>query len=140
MSGFSQKFRTDGQTGRWTGVNFRSFSSHVGGPKTDQIKTILLVLQKYPEKAVNIIRKELTYYRDTHKSDISATPELFQLNTVSNKERLENLSFLLSYQSSPKQVALPTPEGALAVVCFKHGDPEMSTDLLDVSLDEMCIT
>ena len=66
-----------------------------GGPVTS-VEAILEVLKSNPQKAEQIIRTELAYYRDTHRTDVIATPELFKLNSISHEERLENLTVLLN--------------------------------------------
>ena len=49
-----------------------------------------------PGKREQTVKTELTFYRNTHKSDMKAHPDLFKLNKISHEERLENLLVLLS--------------------------------------------
>ena len=81
------------------------------GPATS-VDELLEILQKNPDQAIHIIRIELSYYRDTHRSDVISTPELFQLNKISHEEHLMNLSVLLSGKGSTI-TSLPTAENAL---------------------------
>ena len=47
-------------------------------------------------KQEQFIKMELTFYRNTYKSDMIAHPDLFKLNKISHEERLKNLLVLLS--------------------------------------------
>ena len=51
-----------------------------------------------PDKVEKIVWMELTYYRDTHKSDIVQQPDLFKINKIVHEEQLLNLCALLSGQ------------------------------------------
>ena len=69
------------------------------GPVTT-IEERIQIIQNKPDKIEQIVRVELSYYRDTHKSDVIANAHLFKLNKVTHEERLANLSILLSDKSS----------------------------------------
>ena len=66
-----------------------------GGPcvSAEKQQTILLA---NPDIQDRIVKAEPAYFRQTHKPDIIAWLDLFKLNKVSNEERLENLTILLS--------------------------------------------
>ena len=53
------------------------------------------ILNKKPDMAEQIVKTELTYYRNTHKAEMIASPSLFKLNKISLEERLTNLCVLL---------------------------------------------
>ena len=112
-----------------------------GGPVTS-VDEVLQIIQKKPDIAEHIIRVELAYYRDTHKADVISTPELFRLNKVTHEERLTNLSVLLSGKSLHNVSPLPTAEKALKLLQSSDDsdESEVSSDLLDVSLNQMCVT
>ena len=66
-----------------------------GGPCVASDELIAAIDAK-PDKQEQIVRKELTFFRNTHKSDMTARPDLFKLNKISHEEFLENLLVLLS--------------------------------------------
>ena len=47
-------------------------------------------------KQGQIVKTELTFYRNTNKLDMIARTDLFKLNKINHEERLENLLVLLS--------------------------------------------
>ena len=110
-----------------------------GGPTTS-VEEIKQILEKKPDIAEQIIRVELSYFRDTHKADVIATPELFKLNMYTHEERLTNFCVLLSGQSSHSIQPLPTPENALKVLRGASNELVQQTDLFEISLNQMCVT
>ena len=44
-----------------------------------------------PGKQEQIVKTELTFYKNIHKSDMIANPDLFKLNKASYEERLKRL-------------------------------------------------
>ena len=53
-----------------------------------------------PEIQERIVKVELTYYRHTHKPDVTVRPDLFRLNKIPHKERLENFTILTDTDNS----------------------------------------
>ena len=47
-------------------------------------------------KKKQIVKAELTFYRNTHKSHMTASPDLLKLSKISHEECLDNLLVLLS--------------------------------------------
>ena len=87
-----------------------------GGPVTT-IEELLQITQSKPDKIEQIVRTELSYYRDTHKSDVIANAHLFKLNKVTHEGRLANLSILLSDKSTESTyVSLPSTQDALVLL------------------------
>ena len=76
------------------------------------------VLPRRPDMNEKIVKTELSYYRNTHKADRYATPELFKVAKIPHEERLENLFILLSdNRSSTSIIDLPTNKEVLCVIC-----------------------
>ena len=65
-----------------------------GGLATS-VEELNSILQKHSERAEKIVRIELSYYRDTHKSDV-VYPELFKMNKISYDQQLLNLCTLIA--------------------------------------------
>ena len=65
-----------------------------GGP-VSSIDELNVKLHENPDKMEQIVKTELTFYRNTHKAEVIATCSLFKLNKISHEDRLTNLCVLL---------------------------------------------
>ena len=76
---------------------------------------LIVAIDAKSGKQKQIVKTELTFYRNNHKSDMIAPPLLFKLNKVSHEERLENLLVLLSDEDRAcgSVADLPTNSDAL---------------------------
>ena len=69
---------------------------------------------KNSEIAEKVVRTEVSYYRDTHKTEISYQPHLFKVNRITHEERLINFCVLLGQNGQKVQeMNLPSNEEAL---------------------------
>ena len=50
---------------------------------------------KNTEITKKVVWTEVSYYRDTHKTEISHQPNLFKVNRITHEERLINFCVLL---------------------------------------------
>ena len=67
------------------------------------------ILQKKCDQVGKIVRTELLYYKDTHKTEFVSTPELFKLNKITSYQQLLHLCKLLSGKDvAGKYLSLPT--------------------------------
>ena len=57
---------------------------------------LIAAIDANPGKQEKIVKAELTFYENAHKSDMITRPDLFKSNKISHEERLENLLTLLS--------------------------------------------
>ena len=73
------------------------------------------------------MQTELPYYRDTHKSEVSGTPDLFKLNKISHKDRLINLCVLLRGMSYSTNVEVPRSSDADKVLSA-HATPTVNIE------------
>ena len=62
----------------------------------------------------------MTFYRNAHKSDIKARPDLFKLNKISREERLENVLVLLSDEDIACGSVADLPTNADALKTLKN--------------------
>ena len=109
------------------------------GPATS-VKELHEILKSNSEKAEKIVRTELSYYRDTHKSDVLNHPDLYKLNKVLHEERLVNLGVLLAGNSSSLgSVSLPSNDDAIKVLKTSV-DPEPEADENDIMINQYYIT
>ena len=76
--------------------SFKFRNLGVGGPSTTANKLEIVLLNKNKDVSNKIVTTELSYYRKTHQAERYETPEPFKLTKISHKERLEDLSVLLS--------------------------------------------
>ena len=73
------------------------------------------------------MRTELSYYRDTHKTEIVSTPELFKLNKITYDQQLLNLCTLLSGKDvGGKYASLPTNKDVTRIL--STSTPTLSAD------------
>ena len=99
-----------------------------GGPaiSVDELNDIL---QKNSDKVEKIVRTELSYYRDTHKTEIMSTPELFKLNKITYDQQLLNLCTLLSGKDvGGKYTSLPTNKNVAKILSTSTPDNNLSAD------------
>ena len=64
------------------------------GPVSSVVELKDILLQN-SDSMEHIVRTELAYYRNIHKSEMVATSNLFKLNSVSHEERLMKLCLLI---------------------------------------------
>ena len=107
------------------------------GPATS-VSELEEILKLHPDNQEKIVRVELAYYRDTHKSEVLYNAELFnKINKIDHKERLTNFCVLLQGVNHHGEVKLPTNAEALnflqgAIVLNNHDD--------EIKVNEMYIT
>ena len=79
-----------------------------GGPVTSANELMTLVNEK-PAKLKMILRAEIQYQRVMHQQDAVARRELYKVNALPEKERIENLTVILGddNQSSVEPVLFP---------------------------------
>ena len=85
-----------------------------GGPYVT-FDELIAAIDAKPGKQKQIVKTELTFYRNTHNSDMIAHPDLFKLNKISHEEHFENLLVLLSDEdiACDSVADLPTNADAL---------------------------
>ena len=113
-----------------------------GGPFTS-VAQLEAALKGNPDKQELIVWKELVYYRDTHKSDIVASPDLFRVNAITHEERASNLCVLLgdtdyiATATSSSEIDLPTLKDLKKV--SKKSSPSDECTTSNVNVNDMCI-
>ena len=100
------------------------------------------ILKEKPDKIEQIVRTELAYYRNTHKSDVITSPSLFKLNKISHEERFTNFCVLLGGISNEKSIVLPQNEDALSVLRdYNNNDNFVGEDEeIAVEINQLCVT
>ena len=108
-----------------------------GGPCTtgEELQSVLLAR---PDNQEKIVKTELTYYRNTHKSHIIAQPDLFRINKITHEERLENLMILLSDDdcATGSIADLPSNEDALNIL--KGHITQKTSTFQDININTTC--
>ena len=103
-------------------------------------------LRDHPDQAEHIVRTELSYFKQTHRCDIPARPELYKLNGIGHEERLESLCILLNdselHSSQLMTAKLATDQDAFRVItdtntCDQSGSTEPNTE---VTINDLYIT
>ena len=100
---------------------------------------LLLVLNDFSDLQEKIVRTELAYYRDTHKPEVTASPELFKLCTITHEERLMNLCALLDGCPVSTKVCLPSNEDALKAISRIPEVEEIVESPIALNVYQMCI-
>ena len=79
-----------------------------GGPAVS-VEELHDILQKHNDIAEKIVGTELSYYRDTHKTEITYRLHLFKVNRIIHDERLINFCVLLGQNGQKvQQMNLPS--------------------------------
>ena len=75
------------------------------------------ILNLHPQQREKIVRNELIYFRETHKSEVLFNPSLFRVNNISHEDRLLNLCALLAEDvSCGEPSTLPSNNDAEIVI------------------------
>ena len=100
------------------------------GPSTNT-EELKVILSQRPDMQEVIVRTELSYYRQCHRSDILNRRELYRLNGILHEERMENLFILLggSNDQLSSNAHLPTNNEALQLFSLGNNEsPQSSND------------
>ena len=94
-----------------------------GGPVVS-VEELRTILNSHPDKNEVIVRNELIYFRESHKSEVLHNPELFKVNGNTHEERLLNLCALIAEDEECSQslCSLPTNADAALVVGASSAD------------------
>jgi hypothetical protein len=110
-----------------------------GGPATS-VEELHQILRSHPDMKEKIVRNEVIYYRDTHKSDVLYNPSMFKVNNNSHEERLVNLCALLAEQgSSDASTSLPTNRDAEVALESNVSEAEKE-DELEIEIGKYYVT
>ena len=85
---------------------------------------LIAAIDAKPGKHEQIVKTELTFYRNTSKSDMIARSDLFKLNKISHEEYLENLLVLLSDENIACGSVADLPTNADALKTLKNSTIE----------------
>ena len=107
------------------------------GPVTS-VEELNAILKKRATNAEEIVKTELTYYRNTHRSEVVASPLLFKLNKVSHEERLTNLCILLGGMSH-SLTKLPDNHDALSALRSNNLEVDNEESSI-LHINDICIT
>ena len=110
------------------------------GPATS-VEELHEILKKNRDNAEKIVRIELSYYRDTHKSDILQYPDLFKINNISHEDQLLNLCALISDNDPMSQyVTLPSNKDAELLFPSCHTDRSTEDNENDILVGMTYVT
>ena len=100
-----------------------------GGPSTN-IEELEEILSERPNMQEIIVRTELSYYRQCHRSDIINQKELYKLNGISHVEHMENLFIILGGNNVilGSNARLPTNNEALQLFSLANVDSVTQTN------------
>ena len=96
-----------------------------GGPVVS-VEELRSILKSHPDRNEVIVRNELIYFRESHKSEVLYNPELFKVNGNTHKERLLNLCAHVADECS--LCSLPTNTDALLIV---RGSSPKNEDIME---------
>ena len=92
------------------------------------------ILKKHSEIAEKVFQTEVSYYRDTHKTEISYQPHLFKVNRITNEKRLINFCVLLGQNGQKVQeMNLPSNEESLTILGEKDNPIEIQDTEIEVN-------
>ena len=92
------------------------------------------ILQKHSEVAKKNVRTDVSYYKNTHKTEIFYQPHLFKVNRITHEKRLINLCVLLGQNGQKVQeMNLPPNEEALTILREKDNPIEIQDTEIEVN-------
>ena len=104
-----------------------------GGPAAS-MEELNEILQKHSEIDEKVVRTEVSYYRVTHKTEISYQLHLFKVNRITHEERLINFCVLLGQNGQKVQeMNLPSNEEALTILREKDNPIEIQHTEIEVN-------
>ena len=130
-----EKIRLAEKQGQYTNKLLTQCKSW-NGPITS-VEELNVILKGKPN-AEEIVKTELTYYRNTHRSEVIASPNLFKLNKVSHEERLTNLCILLGGMSNTV-TRLPDNRDALSAL-RENSEGGCDEELSILQVNDTCVT
>ena len=86
------------------------------GGSVVSVEELHSILKSRPNQKEVIVRTELIYFRESHKSEVLYNPELFKVNGNTHEERLTNLCALVAEDDECSLCSLPTNADALLIV------------------------
>ena len=87
---------------------------------------LIAAIDAKPGKQEQTATTELTFYRNIHKSDMKAFPDLFKLNKISHEERLGDLLVLLSEETIACGSVVDLPTNAETLKTLKNSTIEIT--------------
>ena len=110
-----------------------------GTPVTsiNKLDDILRAHGDLPEK---IVRTELSYYRDKHKTEVIYNGDLFKLNKISYEDRLVNLGILLGNNNPDQNRTLPTNRAVLTILQGNSSTNDEGDDIPEFELNKIYVT
>ena len=98
------------------------------------------ILGAHGDLAEKTVCTELSYYRDTHKTEVIYSGDLFKLNKMSHKYRLVNLGILLGSNNPDKNTTLPTNKDALTILQRNFSTNNEGDKTLEFKLNKIYLT
>ena len=93
-----------------------------------------LVKSKNSEVAKKVVRTDVSYYRNTRKTENFYQPHLFRVNRITHEKRLINFCVLLSQNGQKVQeMNLPSNEEALTILREKYNPIEIQDTEIEVN-------
>ena len=93
------------------------------------------ILQKNCDQVGKIVRTELLYYKDTHKTEIGSTQELLKLNMITYDQQLLHLCTLSGKDVAGKYLSLPTNKDMARILSTSAPENRLSVDDQDEDYD-----
>ena len=86
-----------------------------GGPAVS-VEELHSILKAHPNQKKVIVRNELIYFRELHKSEVLYNPDLFKVNSYTHEEILLNLCALMAEDDECSLCSLPTNADASLII------------------------
>ena len=93
------------------------------GPVTSFEELNSLVKSK-PNKLKQILSQEVHYQKLTHLQDFAARKSLYKINSIDEKDLIENLTIILGTEATSEPVIFPTEEEIMEILDPKKSPPK----------------
>ena len=97
------------------------------------------ISQKHSEIAEKVVRTEVSYYRDTHKTEISYQLHLFKVNRITHEERLINFCVLLG-QNGQKVQEMNLPSNEETITIWREKDNPIEIQHTEIEVNQIYVT
>ena len=92
------------------------------------------ILRGHGDLTEKIVRTELSYYRDTHKTEVIYNGNLFKLNKISHEDRLVDPGISLGNNNPDQNTTLSTNRDALTILQGNSSTSDKGNDLTEFKL------
>ena len=98
------------------------------------------ILRGHGDLTDKIVRIELSYYRDTHKTEVIYNGDLLKLNKISHEDKLIDPGISLDNNNPDQNTTLSTNRDALTILHGNSSTSDKGNDITEFKLNKEYVT